>query len=117
MFGRQFIWHLLIALFSIPYISVLFFLSFLIRVMWVIKRIPRYNQPDPNSLGFTTHQMLVYEVANVTLIILPFLFLLAIICQIKKIFINPGLWIYFIFGILLFFYFVLLSDIAVWFAD
>jgi len=107
----------LYGLFSLPLVSVLLFLSYLTRVVFMTGRIPTYNNPDPNSLDFDTHRMIIDMIANVTLIMIPFLSVLLVVLWMKKWYRSKGLWTVFAIGVSIFVWFLFFSDFGEWYFD
>ena len=117
MAGKFWINYLFTVLFSIPMIGVLAFLSYLIRVIIIIGRIPEYNNPDPNLLNIETHREIVMNLVNVTIFSFPFLILLLIILWVKKNSYKKRMLNLYAIGLLIFVWIFYISKIGEWFAD
>jgi len=67
-----------------PILFLSLFYSFVIRVSEKIGHIPKYNNPDPNNIGFDRHMVLIDRSADFLLVTLFFLLVAAIAMGFKK---------------------------------
>lgn len=107
--------YILLLFLYYPWLDLLLFYSFVLRAFIMIGEIPSYNNPDPNSLGMETHQMLIYSSGD----ILPISLMVLIFCFFNRkrmnYFSNKHFLISFISFILVVLTFI--SPLSTWFAD
>lgn len=108
-----------ILLIMYPIIFVLIFYAFFLRAWIKLGYPPRYNQPDPKTLGFEVHRNLVYlsgELLPYSLLALILACVYLLITKKKFLGIRYRFLLISVAGFMLLF-FTLLTSIAEWFAD
>ena len=109
---------LLLALYYLLMYLIVFY-TFVLRAALELGRIPSYNKPDPQELGFSTHFWLVFWGAEPIPYCLLAIVIYGIICWVKKkniLKINKFHFIVFGLSVLLS-VFTLLSPLFEWFID
>ena len=101
----------------VEYLYIIAFYSFVIRARFILSKWPFYNNPDPKLLHFNMHEKIVdycmvYSFASIALILILFLMSIFINIKIKKIYM-----IFYLLGIFIILYNLVVDPFFEWYAD
>ena len=114
----QVINFLLLLLCYIPYLDIIVYYSYVIRAIIKLGRIPSYDNPDPKTLGFTTHRDLVYTMDDIVVYGLGSFVLLWLIARALKQLTLPKIHLkMYLIGIGIFVLYLVADPFMTWFAD
>jgi hypothetical protein len=108
----------IVVLCFLPYAYLMLFYAFVLRAVYEIGRIPSYNNPDPKSLGFDMHRMIIYKAFDVMVYGLAALFVLLMISlRTRNFSVKRKYWILLLVGLGVVILHLLVDPFDEWFVD
>ncbi len=98
----------------LPWLYLFCFYSFVLRAYFKLGYLPFYNNPDPITLGFSTHMNIIYIIGDACVYAS---IMWVIILIVRKLKMPRWSVILYLVGMLLFVYNLLIDPFMEWFAD